>query len=50
MTIRTTLIHLAILAAVWLLFVALAKSNCDVPITEQCGTDTECECLHGPDL
>jgi hypothetical protein len=24
-------------------------ARCGVPIGEQCGTDTECECLHGVD-
>ena len=48
---RATLVRLSFVLAVLLAAVAGAQAlmPCGVPPGEQCGTDTQCECMH-PEL
>lgn len=38
-----------LLAFTTALVIAQRRIECGVPMGEQCSTDTECECLWGPD-
>lgn len=42
-----TYIALMVVALIAVICVTWPYIECGVPMGEQCGTDTECECLHG---